>query len=227
MSTISIIIGEKYYNKDPRSSELGGRIISASIEMMEELGFENFTFKKLADRIGSTEASVYRYFDNKLKLLVYLTTSYWAWVEYMIDFKTHHLQDSAEKLTTILKIICKVEESVATIELPGINMTKLRRVVVKESDKTYLTKQVDEINQEGLFKGFKRLCHKIALVIEEVNPDYPYPHALTSMVLESSHQQSFFAEHLPSLTEISTSKKTAIEQQVYRFIKDSVFKLIS
>ncbi len=226
MSAIRIVLGEKYYNKNPRTSELGGRIVTGSVELIDQLGFENFTFKKLADHIGSTEASIYRYFDNKLKLLVYLTTSYWVWVEYMIDYKTHHLQDPRKKLSAILKIICKVDEQVSSIELPGINMPTLRRVVVSESDKTYLTKQVDEINSEGLFRGFKRLCHKIAMVVSEINPHYKYPHALTTMILESSHQQGFFAEHLPALTEISTNEKTSLEKQVYLFVEQTMMKLL-
>ena len=49
MSTISIILGEKYYSKDPQSSDLGRKIVTSGIEMLDELGFEQFTFKKLAD----------------------------------------------------------------------------------------------------------------------------------------------------------------------------------
>lgn len=226
MSIISIVIGEKYYNKDPQSSELGRSIVSSAIELLDELGFEQFTFKKLAERINSTEASIYRYFDNKLKLLVYLTTWYWAWIEYMIDFKTYHIEDSEEKLKVILKIISHVDENSGAFDLDGLNLKALRRVVDTESDKTYLTKQVDEINKEGLFKGYKSLCHKIALIVEEINPDYAYSHSLISTILEASHQQAFFALHLPSLTEITTDGDVPIENQVYDFLYESVMKLI-
>ncbi|MFZ1526229.1 MAG: hypothetical protein WAT22_15510 [Saprospiraceae bacterium] len=47
------------YLKDPFSSELGRSIIKESIEMIDDLGFEEFTFKKLAIKIKSTEATVY------------------------------------------------------------------------------------------------------------------------------------------------------------------------
>ena len=226
MSAITILIGERYYNKDPQSSELGRNIVSASIEMLNELGFEQFTYKKLAEKINSTEASIYRYFDNKLKLLVYLTTWYWAWIEYMIDYKTHHIQDNEEKLREILKIICHLDQDETNFNLPGVNISCLRNVVVSEADKTYLTKQVDEINSEGLFRGFKGLCHKIALVISSINEDYKYPHAIVSTILEASHQQTFFAMHLPSLTEISSKNDLSLEQQVFCFLEETVFKLI-
>ncbi len=226
MLTLNIVIGERYYSKDPQSSELGRKIVSEGIELLAELGFESFTFKKLAHEIGSTEASIYRYFENKLKLLLYLTTLYWAWIEYLIDYNTHHLKDSEEKLREILKIICHLNDGAESMEFAGLNMKALQSVVDVESDKTYLTKEVDVINNAGLFRGYKGLCHKIAMVIRDINPDYKYPHALVSTVLEASHQQMFFALHLPSLTEVSRESDTSIEKQVHDFLLSTILKLI-
>ena len=225
MSVINILIEEKYYTKDPQSSELGRNIISASIEMLDELGFEEFTFKKLAERINSTEASVYRYFDNKLRLLVYLTTCYWAWLEYMIDYKTHFINDSQEKLKEVLRIICHNDNNTLNIDMPGVAISSLRRVVGNESDKTYLTKKVDQINNEGLFMGYKKLCHKIAMIIQDINPGYPYSHAIVSTLIEASHQQAFFAVHLTSLTEIDKNGES-IDDQINRYLEDTLLKLI-
>ena len=61
---------EGTYLKDPQGSELGINILKASIELIEEIGIEDFTFKKLSIRIESTEASVYRYFESKHQLLL-------------------------------------------------------------------------------------------------------------------------------------------------------------
>ena len=226
MSTINIVLGEKYYNKDPQSSDLGRNIVSEGITLLEELGFEEFTFKKLAERINSTEASIYRYFDNKHKLLLFLTTWYWAWVEYVIDFTTYHISDAEERLDEVLKIICHLVETPSMLDLHGVDVNDIRKVVASESDKTYMTKKVDEINNEGLFKGYKGLCHKIALIIQDINPEYEYSHSLVSTVLESAHQQAFFALHLPSLTEIDRESDQSIDQQVYDFIRDTIKKLI-
>lgn len=225
MSKINIIIGEKYYVKDPLSSDLGKRILSESIIMLDELGYEQFTFKKLALKIQSTEASIYRYFENKLRLLIYLTTWYWAWVEYRIDYDTHNIEDAKKKLTRIWEIVCHVNVN-GTMELP-LDIIRLRNVVVSESDKTYLTKQVDEINKEGLFRSFKELCHKIAEEIVAINPNYDHPHTLVSTMLESAHQQPFFANHLPSLTEIHAQPEKSTNLQVCEFIDNSVMKLIA
>jgi AcrR family transcriptional regulator len=66
--------------RDPKETTLGQSILKYSIILIDELGFEHFTFKKLATKINSTEASIYRYFENKHLLLVYLSNWYW---EYM------------------------------------------------------------------------------------------------------------------------------------------------
>ena len=70
--SITVQVDERLFVKDPNSSDLGRRIIRHSIEMIHGIGFEAFTFKKLAQRINTSEPSVYRYFENKHKLLLYL-----------------------------------------------------------------------------------------------------------------------------------------------------------
>lgn len=226
MSTLSIVIGDHYYTKDPQSSDLGKQIIVGSIALLDKIGFEEFTFKKLAEQISSTEASIYRYFENKHKLLVYLTTWYWSWVDYAIDYKTHFIKNSKDKLSEILKIICHLDVDAIVINVPGIDVPSLRRVVVIEADKTYLTKNVDEINNQGLYKAFKGLCHKIALVIQELDGTFKYPHSIVSTIIEVTHQQAFFAQHLPSLTEIKKEADKSIEMQVYDFLMELVNRLL-
>ena len=85
---IRITLNENLYIRDPQESELGKKIIQFSIVLIEDIGFEAFTFKKLAQKINSTEASVYRYFENKHILLIYLVSWYWEWLSYLIEIKT-------------------------------------------------------------------------------------------------------------------------------------------
>ena len=87
--SVKIQINDKLYLKDPESSDLGKRIIEQSILMIHDMGFERFTFKKLGSEIGSNESSIYRYFENKHKLLLYLTSWYWGWLEYQLVFATN------------------------------------------------------------------------------------------------------------------------------------------
>ncbi|MDZ7650788.1 MAG: TetR/AcrR family transcriptional regulator [Cytophagales bacterium] len=85
MPTLSFKLNSHLYLRDPQHTLLGQKIIQQSVEMIDRLGFEQFTFKKLAEEINSTEASVYRYFENKHRLLLYLIGWYWNWIEYCID----------------------------------------------------------------------------------------------------------------------------------------------
>ena len=95
---INIVIDSSLYLKDPESSVLGKKIVGKGIEMMEEIGYESFTFKKLGEKIGSNESSIYRYFESKHALLVYLVNWYWSWIEYKLVFSTTNMTSSEQKL---------------------------------------------------------------------------------------------------------------------------------
>jgi AcrR family transcriptional regulator len=219
MATLQLQMNENLFLRDPQETELGRKIIDQSIKMIDELGIEGFTFKRLAESIDSTEASVYRYFENKHKLLVYLIAWYWNWIEYSIDFQTNNLIEPAEKLKIAIRLV--TEKKQRDPFFPNIDEEVLQRIVINESDKTYLTKQVDEDNRIGSFRGIKSLCTKIADIILEINPKYAYPRALVSTVLLASQQQVFFAEHLPSLTSFSFQ-----EDEHYQANADFLFNLI-
>jgi len=155
-----------------------------------------------------------------------LSTYYWSWLEYVIEFETHHISDSYEKLDRIIDIICHSYELPKVLDIPGISISKLRHVIDNESDKTYLNRQVDEINKKGLFRVYKELCAKISSVIQAVNPQYEYPRATVSTIMEAAHQQSFFAQHLPSLTEVSIGHAKKVEIQAADFIKHTMKLLL-
>lgn len=198
-ATLKIELNNKLYLRDPEHTELGRNIIAESINMIDEIGFEQFTFKKLAAKLASTEASVYRYFENKHKLLIYLISWYWVWLDYQITFCTNNIQDPKEKLRIFIGIISR--NSVGQDKFTHIDEAALYRIVIAESSKAYLTKEVDSDNRDGFFKEYKSLCNKIGKLITEINPHYPYPISLVSTLFEAGKKQVFFAQHLHSLTE--------------------------
>lgn len=200
LSSISINANSSTFLKNPESSELGKRIIANSIELIEEIGFEQFTFQKLARQTGSTEASVYRYFENKHKLLLYLTSWYWAWLEYYLILKTANIDSAHEKLKRTICLLTRPMDE--DMNFAHINETKLHRIIISESSKAYLTKAVDQENREGVFAGYKNLVARVSQVILEINPGYKYPHMLVSTIIEGAHHQRFFAEHLKRLTDV-------------------------
>lgn len=199
---LRIELNENLYLRDPQETELGRRMVTGSVELIDEIGFEQFTFKKLAQRIESTEASFYRYFENKHKLLVYLVSWHWAWLRYRIRFRIQNVPDASERLRMILSIITRANQDDALVT--QLDAGALYRIVVNEASKAYLTRGVDDDNQAGLFREYKRLAAGIVAVVQEVNPAYPHPHALVSTLLEAARKQFFFAQHLPSLTDATT-----------------------
>lgn len=219
---IRLQVDEKLHLKDPTSTELGQMVVEQGILMLDELGYEAFTFRKLAERIGTTEPSVYRYFKNKQRLLLYLTSWYWSWTEYRLLLATVNVVPAEARLRLALAELTR--PIIADDLLTRIDEGALYRVVVAESSKSYLHRDVDAENREGLFFSYKRLCRTVADMITEVNPGYRYPLALVSTVVESSHMQRYFAEHLPRLTEV---KHAQAEQSTTEFLTELVFRAIA
>jgi len=218
LKNLQIKVNEKTFVKDPESSALGKRILQHSIIIIDDIGFEAFTFKKLGVAITSNESSIYRYFENKHKLLLYLTSWYWAWMEYQIVIQTYSISDPKLKLTKIIEIITqKIEEDT---NFSHIDEVVLNRIVINESSKSFLTKQVDLENKEGYFTIYKRLVLRISDAISLVNGNYKFASSLASLVVESSLHQHFLADHLPTLTDLNKHTNGA------EFYKDLISKTL-
>jgi len=198
---IKISLNDKLYLRDPQETSLGQNIIKHSILLIDEIGFEAFTFKKLAIEMGSTEASVYRYFINKHLLLLYLVSWYWEWVSYLIDINTMNIKSPHERLKIIISTLVFAYKENPAIDY--VNESVLHRLIIAEGTKAYYTKEVDKENTEGFFSNYKLLCEKVANVISEVKPEFEYPRALASNLFEMANSHSYFAIHLPRLTDVS------------------------
>lgn len=220
ISKIKFQIDDALYNKNPESSVLGTKIISGGIELLYSLGFENFTFKKLAEHIQSTEASIYRYFESKHQLLSYLTCWYWEWTEYRIIFGTANINSSEEKLKKSIQIL--TQHVVSDENESPLNQLKLNQILIRDSSKIYMHVNVDADNKEGYFLPFKNIVSRVSDIVLEINPDFKYPNMLISTVIEGAHHQRFFAEHLPRLTD-----QIEGEDAVTQFYTELVFKTIS
>ncbi len=204
LPNINIQVNANTHIKDPNSSELGQKIVATSIEMIDELGYEHFNFRKLGKQIGSSEASIYRYFESKSKLLLYLTGWYWGWMEYKLLIRLTNIESPADRLIRSIKLLTEITED-DSIFL-HVSEKRLQRIVIAESSKAYLNKEVDNENQFGVFSDYKRLVGKVSDIILEINKNYRYPHMLVSTVIEGSHLQRHFAKHLPRLTDVDQNE---------------------
>jgi AcrR family transcriptional regulator len=197
---IRIVVDEHLYLRDPQETELGRRLLSVAVEMIGEMGLEAFTFSKLARKCASTEASVYRYFHNKHELLGYLVAWYWSWLDHQVNVRSTNIADPARRLNVILSVLA-VSTSGNDIT-PWMNETLLHRLVVSESGKLQLAGQHTAARAYAHQEVFTR---RIADAITGVHAAYKYPKAVASLLIQQAHQQRWYAEHFPELTEINIS----------------------
>ncbi|MEQ8471047.1 MAG: TetR/AcrR family transcriptional regulator [Marinoscillum sp.] len=196
---IRLKINESIFIKDPDSSEIGKRIISESISLMDQIGWEAFTIKKLGKVIGSAESTIYRYFENKHKILLYLTNWYWCWLDFRLVLATANMQSTEKQIETAIRLLTKpVKED---SDFSHINEVILNRLVIEQSSKVYNTEQIDDDQKKGMFEAYTRLVQRVSDMVLAINPEFPYAHMLISSVIEAANKQYYFAEHLPSLTD--------------------------
>ena len=218
---LQIKMNEDLFLRNPEHTVLGRNIIKHSIQLIAQHGFEAFTFKKLAEDIGTTEAGIYRYFENKHLLLIYIIAWYWGWLEYQISFQTNNITNPVVKLKKVIKLLATTVEDDATTNY--VNERLLYQIVISEGSKAYLTKQVGEDNQHQFFKPYKDLCAIVGDIILACNPKYKYPKSLATTIIEMAHFQNYFMIHLPSLTDFGKNKA---ESEIILVLNELVFSSV-
>ena len=214
-------MNEDLFLRNPEHTVLGRNIIKHSILLIAQNGFEAFTFKKLAEDIGTTEAGIYRYFENKHLLLIYIIAWYWGWLEFQISFQTNNITNPVVKLKKVIKLLATTVEDDATTSY--VNESLLYQIVISEGSKAYLTKQVGEDNKHQFFKPYKDLCAVVGDIILDCNPKYKYPKSLATTIIEMAHFQNFFMNNLPSLTDFGKNKT---ESKIILFLNELVFSSV-
>jgi AcrR family transcriptional regulator len=218
LKKIRVEVNSNLFLKDPFSSELGVLIVQEGAHLIQELGMEHFTFKKLGAKIGSTEAAIYRYFENKHKLLLYLSAWYWAWLEHNLVFGTANQSDPVGRLSVAIRLLV---EGPIYKQNDFLDPEILRSIVINESIKGFLTKEVDLEHESGIFSQVYKFGDRVSAIIGEINPDYLYPKTLVSTILESSLLQNFNSQHLPGMLDSGPDSKDR-----YQFFYQLVTKAI-
>lgn len=207
--SVHMRMNERLFLREPEGSDLGRRIVRQGILLLDEVGLEEVTFRKLAERINTKEASIYRYFENKHRLLVYLVAWYWQWVDFQLVFQTNNLTSPREKLEKLLRILLLLDLDDSLND--GIDIRALHSTVIREASKVYLTHHVTEDNFRQLFKPYNDLCQRIATIILAYRPDYPYAQSRASSLVETAHYQCFFMQNLPGLTNFGPASSSEPE----------------
>lgn len=216
LSNLQLTIPENIFIKDPQSTKLGRRILNNAIKLIHEHGLEWFTFKKLAKYIQSNESSIYRYFENKHKLLLYLISWYWGWLEYKLVFRTQNISQKRDLLQQAVIAITEAPQKDETFGF--INEEKLHYIIVQEYSKAFYTPHVDEENKSGDFLIYKRLNERLSAIIVEASPSYGFPKSMASMILQGALTQNYFHDHFPQLVDSNKNNHTST------FFLDVIFK---
>ena len=183
--------------------------------------FSLVRLQKLAAEINCTEATVYRYFENKHRILLYILNWYWCYLEFSVMFKLQNVTDEKDKLQKIVSLLThQLSESENDFDY---NKMFLNQIVIAESSKVYLVKDVAEINKNQAFKPYKDLCSQIAEVIKKYNPNYKYPRSLSTTLIETAHNQQYFSVNLPRLTDNFENKDPEFTKN---FLEDLLFKTL-
>lgn len=219
LSNIKIEVPEGIYIKNPESSELGKKIVEHSIILIDEIGFEDFTFKKLGQLIGSNESSIYRYFESKHMLLIYLSSWYWRWIEYQLVIETFSIKDTKEKLVQAIEVVTRTTEEDKNFS--HINEVLLNKIIINENSKSYLTKRVDSENKEGYFLPYKRVVRRLASIISDHNKTYEFPLTLASSITEGALHQQFLKLHFKTITNCNDNISPT------KFYTDLILKTLS
>jgi len=224
MNHILFNISDKLFLRDPQKTDMGQAIVRKSVEMIDIMGFEQFTFKKLSKEVETTEPTIYRYFANKQRLLHYLVDWYWTLMNFRIEYGINNITAPEEKLRICLLLLSgkKGIGSAATY----VDEAALYRIVISESDKTFLTKTVDKDYKAGLLSPFRETCKKIADIVHEINPRYPFPHSLVSTAMHAASHQIFYVKHLPLLSDLKDGSKL-LNDKLFIFLEGLVMGTIN
>jgi AcrR family transcriptional regulator len=219
MPNINILvdINEQIYLRNPLETSLGKKILLNAIELLDEIGFEEFNFKKLAVRMESTEASVYRYFENKYRLLSYLVAWYWDYVHFIILLDVRNISDVRQKMDIVINDLVNISKLDTTPEY--IDLSKLHSIVVDNAARVYHHKGVDDLNKIGFYSNLKKLVKMISNIILEIDADYKYPNALATNIIELALNNEYYIQHLPRLTDVQDFQKMDPREETINMIR--------
>lgn len=190
LQAFKVKVNSGIYLKDPDTSAIGRAMVREGLVMMESIGLDQFTFKKLSEQIGSPESSLYRYFENKVNLLFYLLSAYWSWQEYRVVMSVLNMAPGKKKVHKAIEVILSTPDEQAQLdELP---LAVLYRLAERESIRVFVQNNAAHAFPPEFFHSFDRLHGRFVTMLKEINPDYSCSEALISVLLDAIHLQKYF-----------------------------------
>jgi len=142
-------------------------------------------------------------------------------MDFLLTIKLENISDKKERLLIVVRLL--TNDFTENTNQVDYNKKFLNKIVITESSKVYLVKEVAEINKNKVFQPYKDLCSRIAAIISEYNSTYKYPRSLSTTLIETSHHQQFFSVNLPKLTDIDSQINPEFTSH---FMEDFLFKVL-
>lgn len=198
LKNINIPVSHEIFIKDPISSALGKRILTESLALIEARGMEAFNFKMLSRDVECTEAAIYRYFENKNKLLLYFINWYWGWLEHNLVYSTANLESPEDKVKMAINLVV---EGPIYLENLYLNISSLKKVVMQESNKSFMSKELKSNVKSSMLHQFYDFSERFKDLIIQYKPNYPFPKVVVSTLIWSSNLNAFSKLYMADLIE--------------------------
>ncbi len=216
LAQINFSVTECLSTKNPIGSEIGQEILRKSSQMIVRDGIDVFTFKKLAVEMGSTESTIYRYFENKHQLLLYLSSWYWNLLEVKLAFITSNVQNPTERLDLALQFLGHpINELSATTFL---DESVLHQIVIRDSSKSINTLGMTAKKNTEYLEAYINLVKRLGEIIHKVNGKYKFPNALAINLIETSHHQTHLQSTIPGVSDLDGNPKN-----IHKFLHQLAF----
>lgn len=206
LSQYTVQLDKALYAKDPAISDIGKEILKHGVTILEHEGLEAFTFKKLAAAMNSTESTLYRYFNNKHQLLMYLCSWYWSYLEWKMAFATANIEEPEQKLDNALKVLIECSKNTNDI----LDDSLLQKVVCAEWGKVFDAhhKEIDDL--KGYYSSYNSLVERLSLILLENKKDLKGSHGLASAIIDTAMRELFFHFYLPSMNDATKSQHSML-----------------
>jgi AcrR family transcriptional regulator len=201
---IELQIPNCLFQKNPRETEIGNKLVETATHLIAQLGLEQFTIKKLALETGCTEATVYRYFENKHQLMLYIMNIFWGWQEYLLVFSTQNIHNESEKM----------KRAIALLANPDFGFLPYRKfansvllAAINEGVKIHIIRNLKDEIENGSMAAYRNLAQRIAGLIKSFDKTYAYPHALAMQLMDAAIHQQFCHRYLRGVSEAALNKE--------------------
>lgn len=182
----SLQVSENFYLRNPNTTALGKKMIARAIQIIDEVGYSQFTFKILALSINSVEASIYRYFENKEHMLFYMVATYWTATNFRVKFYTQMLRSHEERVYTTIDVLTGIQSAA----VPGLDFDQyeaLQRIARKNyfyALTILRNKDNGKELEDELFRVSKEIQDHLSTSIRKLAPSFQHSDLMADTIIK-------------------------------------------